>query len=338
MEERPTPRQMAKALLNGVAPPRPLFLPIVFSLGAKVENVSLDSFLSNPAKISSALRQMRGHLGADGVACYFDPYLEMEALGATLQRHLQGRSPTIHWAQPARAGEMPGSLRSPEEAAKSGRVPVGVEVIRRMNALPNRDFLLMAGVAGPLTLAARLTQWSESADLPDDALELAGSVVTQVASTFVEAGADVMVIEETVFPASSGRGFDSWADLLAPLINIVRFYEAVPVLQLNASQPLHENGDAIFQRQWDCVVSLPLENPVQERRTEAKRKNIAMLGIALPLDAFGSAGQGGEDLHRGLQQMILELRPALVTTAGDVPATTDMKILGKVFREVARAL
>ena len=52
-------------------PPRPLFLPIVFSLGAKVENVPLATFLGNPAKISSALRQTRGPLGTDGVACYF---------------------------------------------------------------------------------------------------------------------------------------------------------------------------------------------------------------------------------------------------------------------------
>src|SRR6266436_8908220 len=158
MEQSPTPRQMAKGLLSGIVPSRPLFLPIVFSLGAKVENVPLGTFLGNPTKISSALRQMRTHLRSDGVACYFDPYLEVEALAATLQRISDDRAPTIHWPRPARMGELPEGLRSPEEAANSGRVPVAVEVIRRMNALPNRDFLLMAGVTGPLTLAAQLTE------------------------------------------------------------------------------------------------------------------------------------------------------------------------------------
>ncbi len=142
MERSPTPRQMAKGLLSGIAPLRPLFLPIVFSLGAKVESVPLSAFLGNPAKISSALRQMRTHLRSDGVACYFDPYLAVEALGATLQRISDDRAPTIHWPRPARMGELPEGLRSREEAANSGRVPVAVEVIRRMNALPNRDFLL----------------------------------------------------------------------------------------------------------------------------------------------------------------------------------------------------
>ena len=73
MEESATPRRMAKELLRGVLPSRPLFLPILFSLGARVENIPLDIFLSNPTKITSSLRQMRGHLRADGVACYFDP-------------------------------------------------------------------------------------------------------------------------------------------------------------------------------------------------------------------------------------------------------------------------
>src|SRR5260370_20476639 len=179
MERSPTPRQMAKGLLSGIAPLRPLFLPIVFSLGAKVESVPLSAFLGNPAKISSALRQMRTHLRSDGVVCYFDPCLEVDALGATLQRISDDRAPTIHWPRPARMGELPEGLRAREEAADSGRVPVAVEVIRRMNALPNRDFLLMAGVTGPLTLAARLTQLDskdtlQSEGLAGDALELAG--------------------------------------------------------------------------------------------------------------------------------------------------------------------
>src|SRR5712692_7698576 len=116
MERSPTPRQMAKGLLSGIVPPRPLFLPIAFSLGAKVENVPLGAYLSNPTKISSALRQMRALLRADGVACYFDPYLEVEALGATVQGSSDGLAPTIHWQGPARLGELPEGLRSPEAA------------------------------------------------------------------------------------------------------------------------------------------------------------------------------------------------------------------------------
>src|SRR5215472_1009233 len=209
MEESVTPRQMAKELLRGVRPARPLFLPIVFSVGARVENIPLEAFLSSPTKITSSLRQMRGHLRADGVACYFDPYLEVEALGATLQRHSEDQPPTIHWRYSTRRGEVP-EVRSPEEAVRGGRVPVAVEVIRRMNSLANRDFLLMAGVTGPLTLAARITgldpkEKVHGEDVSASALELAASVVTPVATAFLEAGADLIVIQEEILPAHTAE-------------------------------------------------------------------------------------------------------------------------------------
>jgi hypothetical protein len=310
MEGRPTPRQLAKGLLNGIAPPRPLFLPIVFSLGAKVENVPLDVFLNNPAKISSALRQMRGPLGADGVACYCSPYREVEAL---------------------------------EEEANSGRVRVGAEVLRRMNAIPNRDFLLIACVTGPLTLATRVAQLKRKGELrgegpAEEIHEVAASAVTQFATTFEDAGADSILIQEEMVAVQSEDGFESWAESLAPVINIVRFYEALPVLHLNGIRSIRKNWDAIFRRQWDCVVSLPMEVLRSEGGAGAKKTNGASLGISLPLEAFGSGGSVGHDLGQILQPMISELRPALVTTEGDVSAATDMKILSKVFGEVTRAL
>src|SRR6266849_3697215 len=158
MVEGPTPRQMAKGLLQGISPPRPLFLPIVFSLGARVENLPLRAFLGNPTKISNSLRRIRSHLRPDGVACYFDPNLEAEALGATLCWEEDDRQAKVQWSAPAGKGELPERLLSPEQAAKSGRVSVAVEVIRRLDTLLRDESLLMAGVTGPFTLAARLTQ------------------------------------------------------------------------------------------------------------------------------------------------------------------------------------
>lgn len=340
MEGNPTPRQIAKGLLEGIAPPRPLVLPIVFSVGAKVENVPLGTFLSNPTRISSSLRQLHSHLRSDGVACYFDPYLEVEALGATLQPVSDEQPPKIHWPQAAKMGELLQNLRSPEEATRSGRVPLAVEVIRRMNSLPNRDFLLMAGVTGPLTLAVRLLQLAHteklrSEDLSDAAKELSAAVVTQMASTFLEAGADVIIIHEEVVPTFSAESCDAWASLLAPAINVVRFYQALPVLQLRGANCVLENWDVIFQRQWDCVVSLPIE--VIASRTVAQRKTAATLGVSLPLELFRSDGLCGEDLRHDLQPMVAELRPAMITTAGDLPAATDMKRLSMVLNQVPRA-
>jgi hypothetical protein len=343
MEVSLTPRQMAKGLLNGVLPSRPLFLPIVFSLGAKVENVPFETFLGNPTKIFSSLRQMRGHLRTDGVSCYFDPYLEVEALGATLERRTDDQPSLIHWPQPAEAGALPEGLRSAEEAARSARVPVAAEVIRRMNSLPNRDFLLMAVVSGPMTLAARITQAVQkenlrAEDVSVDAQELAASVVTQIATTFLEAGADLILIQEEILPAFSMESCDAWANLLAPAINVTRFYEALPMLQLANERTAPGNWDMICQHQWECVVSLPLETMASRHRGGSLKNSDAMLGVALPLEAFTADESGGNDILETLRPIIADLRPAVITTAGDIPDTTDMKRLAKVLGEVPRAI
>ena len=332
---------MAKQLLNGAPPSRPLFLPIVFSLGARVENVSPGTFLSNPTKISNSLRQMRSHLRADGVACYFDPYLEVEALGATLQPIAEDQPQRLHWPQSARRGQLPEGLRSPEQAVQRGRIPVAVEVIRRMNSLANRDFLLMAGVTGPLTLAAQIAGLDRREKGRGDCLsisvqEFAASVLTEVTTAFLQAGADLIVIQEEMLPAHSAEGYDSWMNLLAPTINVIRFYEALPVVQLTDAQGVLDHWTTIFQQQWDCVVSLPTAAMTLRHQEGCLETSGAIVGISLPLEAFRPEGSGGKDDLTSRPPVIPECRHSIITTAGDIPATADMKRLLRILEEVRR--
>ena len=250
------PRQAVRGLLQSIAPARPLFLPIVFSLGARIENISLRNFLTNPTKISNALRQIRTHLRSDGVTCYFDPYLEAEALGGVLDWESDARHPSLRWPQPSHDGELPEGLCAPDEAAKRGRVPIAIEVIRRLKPLVRDDFLLVAGVTGPLTLAAQLAQinTSESArkqSPPDSALSLAADVTPVVARALVEAGANVILIREELLPSSADARAD-WASRLAPTINIIRFYEALPVLLLSPARSRHKRNRKHPPRAFGC--------------------------------------------------------------------------------------
>ena len=339
MPENLTPRQMVKGMLRGNPPPRPLFLPIVFSLGARVENLPLRVFLGNATKVSNSLRQIRAHLHSDGVACYFDPYLEAEALGGELRWEGEDQQPSIHWPSSPARGVLPEGLRSPEEAARSGRVAVALEVIRRLKSLLRDDPLLMAGVAGPFTLAARLTGLEcedrlQLEDLPDAALELAASAIQQISAALVEAGANVVFIQESILPALSAESCETWASLLGPTVNIIRFYEALPVLQLTSSRSFAENSAVILQRSWDCIVCPALEGFSTESLSVIPSSSGTSLGVALPFEAFSLDDSGSEELDRFIHQVISGLRPAIVTTPGDVPSTIDMKRLIKVGENV----
>src|SRR5271170_5667224 len=299
------PRQAVRGLLQSIAPQRPLFLPIVFSLGARIENVSLRNFLTNPTKISNALRQIRTHLRSDGITCYFDPHLEAEALGGVLDWKSDASQRSLRWPEPSHDGELPEGLCDPDETAKRGRVPIAVEVIRRLKPLVRDDFLLVAGVTGPLTLAAQLAQidTSESArkqSPPDSALSLAAEVTPLVARALVEAGANVILIREELLPPSAADLAD-WASRLASTINIVRFYEALPVLLLGPQHFAAGKLDAIFAEPLDAIISAPIESAIAISATE---RNTALSGISLPADAFGADASSVPQLTAALRKII----------------------------------
>jgi len=325
-----TPRQLVQVILQGSAPPRPLYLPIVFRHGARVENVPLPAFLTNPTKISNALRQIRGRLRADGVTCYFDPLLEAEALGGAVRWDAEDQPPSFHWPRTAAAGHLPDGLRSPDEAAKSGRVGVAVEVIRRLKSVLRDDCLLTAGITGPFTLAAQLIQLEDDGLLsaPDisSALDLASNTISSVAKALLEAGAGVIFIREEMLPSLSADDASDWASRLATTINIIRFYQALPVLLLPRADAAAANREAILQQHWDCVVCPVLDALVPDLP--------AGFGVALPPEAFEPGDAGSAKLDESIRHIVSSPPPSVVTTAGDVPTTADMERLNKVWENI----
>src|SRR5881275_3693651 len=78
------PISIVKALIEGKPPSRRLFVPLIFTLAAKLEDVPLSNFVVNPTKIANSLVAIYQRLRPDGVTCYFDLFLIAEALGCRL--------------------------------------------------------------------------------------------------------------------------------------------------------------------------------------------------------------------------------------------------------------
>jgi Uroporphyrinogen decarboxylase (URO-D) len=333
VNEQLTPRQMMKSLLQGNRQARTLIVPIVFSLGARIENLSYRAYLDNPTKISNALRQIRTQLRTDGVSCYFDPLLEAEALGGTPQWDESNQTCSIRWHESTQKGELSACLQSPEEAANSPRVRVAVEVIRRLNSLLRDEPLLMAGVSGPFTLAARLTGIDPGAmrqghEAPELALETAAAAITKIASAFVDAGANLIFIREDNLPPLTSNKCQNWVSLLAPLFNVVRFYEAMPVLQIGAESATAESIEMIFQQEWDAILCSASEEFLA--RAQGRDENF-MFGCSVPLEVL-EANESSGTRFLGVSGA----GSALLTTDGDVPVGTDLKRLMNVFEAIAR--
>jgi hypothetical protein len=328
MDRKTDPRELLKSILQGAAPPRPLFLPIVFSLAARIDNLQLHTFLANPTKITQAVRQIRAHLRSDGITCYFDPYLEIEALGGILEWGAS-EQPAVRWAQNPLKGDWPDGLRTLDELPTRGRIPVAIEVIRRVKSLVRDECLLTVGISGPFALAAELMQVdvekSGEAEIAAEALELASGAIAPVAKAFVEAGANVVFIHEQLPLLASG--LSDLAALLATTVNIVRFYHAIPVLLLN-SRP--RSLDPALPDFPDCVVcpvwceALP---GVLEKSLESASIN---LGFAIPVSAMSGHPAGFEKFTEELRPCLSKFHPALITTPGDVSDPADLKNLNKL--------
>jgi Uroporphyrinogen decarboxylase (URO-D) len=335
MAESISPRQIIKGLLEGVAPPRPLFLPMVFSHGASIENLPVRTFLTNPTKIANSLRQIRAHLRSDGITCYFDPFLEAEELGGVLHWEAEGQTPMLRWPQNATRDEgvQSGSFSAP---IRGSRVTVAVEVIRRLKSVVRDDCLLTAGVTGPFTLAALLSQLDPQgglpyADIAASTFDLAAAVISGIAKAFAEAGANVIWIREEVIPALSAEQCADWSSQLATTINIARFYQALPVLLLTDIESIEANRDVILQQHWDCVVC-----PALNASAAFPELSAAGFGVAISLGNLATRESNATELDDTLRRVVSELRPSIITTTGDISSTADVERLNKLWENVRR--
>jgi len=327
--ESATPRAMIRAMVQGVRPPRPLLLPIVFSLGARLENVPLRAFLSNPTKIASALRQLRGALALDGVVCYFDPYLEVEALGGEVQWHPDGASRTLR-AGSADLDTLRERVPSPGDITQLGRVPAAGEVVRRLKVMLPGEPALAVSVSGPYALAGQLVGEAQPGESTfEDAAEFAAEVAVALCKGFLDAGASVIFLREN---ASTIRDPQRWADLLHPVVNVIRFYEALPVL-------LHANASAgpapiattpacegLTCPETICPATIDLRAAARSPQSAASNS------VYLPIQEVLSSEASTAALITFLHTVPPELALGLLTTQDDIAADTDIKRLASLCK------
>jgi len=328
MPQQIAPYELLKSILLGTAPARPLFLPIVFSHAARIETLPLRTFLANPTKITQALRQIRAHLRSDGLTCYFDPYLEIEALGGILEWG-SSEQPSVHWSRNPLNGDLPEGLRSMDDLPTRGRVPVAIEVIRRLKSLVRDESLLTVGINGPFTLAAQLMrahgQGSSDVEISPAGLELVSESIAPIAKAFVEAGANVVFIREEIAPSTVGPV--DLASLLATTINIVRFYQAIPVLLLSG-EPRFVN--LALQQSPDCVICPVLSGTPPRVPEELVKPAPANLGLAIPVSVFAEPQPSFEKFAEEFRQIVAAVQPAVITTSRDVPQAADLRNLNKL--------
>lgn len=337
MTDALTPRQMIKALLRGAAPSRPLLMPIIFSLGARMENLPMRSFQTNPTKIANALRQIRSVLSVDGLTCYYDPFLEAEALGCQREWRTDGAS-SITCPSFSTVDDLRGKMSSPESLASRGHIPVACDVLRRLKVMLKDEPALMVRVNGPFSIAAQLLGDKAVTlprdPLPRDLVEFAAEVTASVSKTFLEAGADVILLTEGLLSEMSAETCAWYAALLSPIANVVRFYEALPVLFLAGATVSGTNLSQLLEHTQDCIPCwTPSGAELAQGSLSYLREGSA--GIALRAETFRMQQLFSPDV---LGNLASARRIAFITSSGDLAETADPKHLGKALHAIREGL
>lgn len=227
----PTPRMRVRLLSRGRAVAPPLLLPLVHALAAEIEALAPRDFLANPTKLAKGPQALHQALETDGIVCGLAAGLEVEAAGAELDWTVYPPRVVSH---PASEGILPQSVltRIPEQP----RVSAALEATRRLASASAGEPVLVALLAGPASLAGQLGgpafASALAADLPEARalIEQAARIALELARQFCQAGAQVVVLREETLPAAGSAAFEAWQAATTPIVNVVRFHQALPAL------------------------------------------------------------------------------------------------------------
>ncbi len=287
-----------------------VFIPLLFSFAAKLEDVPLPLFFRDPTKIANAVRSLHSHYRGKGVTCYCDPAIEAEALGCELD-----------WdTYPLKIKKYPpvdaDLLSRVERIGALGRIPTALEVVKRLNVML-RDVILMATITGPLTLARYLR--SQRASKPNrEILNLAAKATLNLTRSYGEAGLDILLFREEELPESAGDTIQTIKNLYSPIWNTAKFYEMQPALLVNNTQL--ENTRSLAEV-VDCVVT---------RKTNVLTETpVRKIGYAMPVvSLIEPPSVIRSRLERDLPaEQLKSGRILLVTTDAEIPLNIDREAL-----------
>ncbi len=298
------PIPIVKALVQGKPPERRLFVPFIFSLAAKLEDIPLSTFMSNPTKIANNMVALYRRLHPDGVTCYYDLSIVGEALGCKMD--WSTGSPQLE--RPDRQAALNMLRQAASEIKQRGRFPIALEVVHRLQGTLRNGPALVVGLPGPIRLAQQLfgeeylQELVEEEDVALDSFESMVEITISIAQAFCLAGTHLLYFHELDVPPAF---FINWEDTMVALWKTVRFHGALPVLSTPHSTSLQD---------W-VIGPLICVRPTVD---EPKPQSGAPFALALPV-----TGGASPDVSRWTR----DRQCALVVTDGEMPYQVEIQKL-----------
>lgn len=230
-------------------------------------------------KAMAALASGAHHiLGFDAIRVPFSQTFEVEALGGTIKDAGKDGIPSVA-THPYKLGEEP---VFPEDFLSRGKIPQLLEAVRILKDTVGKDVAVIGGIVGPYTIAVNLVGVPEmmkaSFKKPETVLpflELGEKAGTALAHALIDAGADVICVEDMM----------ASIDMLPPKIfrELAAPYEKKQFSRISVPTIIHICGklDKVIEdlAQTGCTA-ISVETSVNIREA---REKILQAGLQVPL-------------------------------------------------------
>ncbi|HNT74938.1 MAG TPA: uroporphyrinogen decarboxylase family protein [Anaerolineae bacterium] len=219
MEKSLTGKDLLLAALRHEPTPAVPWVPFAGVHAGKLKGYSAQEVLTDGDKLFESLLAVNQTYDPDGQPIVFDLQLEAEILGCDLVWVEKG-PPTVA-AHPLET-RMDVPTRLPEAA--DGRLPLILDVMRRMKAAVGDRTALYGLITGPFTLASHLRGteiFMDMFDHPDflrALLAFGRDVAQRMAALYIEAGMDVIAVVDPLVSQVSPRHFRQF--LSAPFSDV----------------------------------------------------------------------------------------------------------------------
>jgi len=225
-----TPKDAFRNTLQLKNSDKRVFVPFLYSLAAKVTQLSLKEMVYDPSYYAHSLEASHKLFQLDVIVNCYDSSIEAESCGCRVIWNGDFGGPNLV----GEIGEI-GSL-TPEQFLDSGRIPIVLETTKRLAVSLGREAAIVAVVSGPCALATTLQQHCAlfEAALVKEHIAQVGTLIARLARALSELKVDSVFFREDMIGEGIWREIkphrDTYCSIYRTLFNIVRFYNAYPVL------------------------------------------------------------------------------------------------------------
>ncbi len=203
---------------------RPVFIPFVYGLAAKLEQIPLAEITSDASYYTHSLEDACNLFKYDGVVNNFDATIEAELFGCELEWPDDYAAPRITSCSRAELREI--------DPAESSRIQILLETTKRTVMSKGKDVAVIGILTGPCSLVKTLM--INKSDDTENAIALAGSLLTKLVKNLCELRVDAIFFREDLLDSGYRDELlaypKPYTDAYTTLFNLIKYYNCFPAI------------------------------------------------------------------------------------------------------------